>query len=54
MMTHSEADLLKEVEEQLRFETLLIYISPHFVNILTDQIAGDIKKVCPDRERGFS
>jgi hypothetical protein len=53
-MTHSEADLLREVQERLRLETLLPGISARFVNLLADQIDGEIKKVPPDKERGFS
>jgi hypothetical protein len=53
-MTHSEAYLSKEVEERLRFETLLPDISPRFVNLPADQIDDEIKKVSPDKKRGFS
>jgi hypothetical protein len=53
-MTRAEADLLKELEERLRFETLLADISARFVNLPSDQIDGEIKKVSPDKERGFS
>ena len=42
MMTHSQADLLKELEERLRFETLLTDISARFVNLPADQIDGEI------------
>ena len=54
MMTRAEADLLKELEERLRFETLLADISARFVNLPADQIDGKIRKKSPDRERGFS
>jgi hypothetical protein len=53
-MTYSEADLLKKVEERLRFETLLTDISARSLNLPTDQIDGEIKKNSPDKERGFS
>ena len=53
-MTHSEAGLLEEVEEGLKFETLLAHIPARFVNLPTDQIDGEIKKVPPDKKRGFS
>jgi hypothetical protein len=54
VMTYSEADLLKKVEERLRFETLLTDISARSLNLPTDQIDGEIKKNSPDKERGFS
>ena len=54
VMTHSEPDLLKEVEERLRFETLLTDMSARLVNLLADQIDGEIKEASPDKERGFS
>jgi PAS domain S-box-containing protein len=43
-MTHSEADLLKELEERLRFETLLADISARFVNLPADQIDDEIEE----------
>jgi formate hydrogenlyase transcriptional activator len=43
-MTHSEADLLKELEERLRFETLLTDVSARFVNLPADQIDGEIEE----------
>ena len=43
-MTHSQADMLKELEERLRFETLLADISARFVNLPADQIDGEIEK----------
>ena len=54
VMTRAEADLLTELEERLRFETLLTDISARFVNLPADQIDGEIKKVSPDKKRGFS
>lgn len=49
-MAQSEADLLKELEERLRFETLLTDISARFVNLPADQIDGEIadaqRRVC--------
>jgi hypothetical protein len=54
VMTHVESELLKELEERLWFETLLADISARFVNLLTEQIDGEIKKVPPDKKRGFS
>ena len=54
MMTHAEADLVTELEERLRFETLLADISARFVNLPAGQIDGEIRKNSPDRERGFS
>ena len=53
-MTHAEADLLKELENRLRFEMLLAGISARFVNLPADQIVSEIKKVFPDKKRGFS
>jgi formate hydrogenlyase transcriptional activator len=44
MMTHAEADLVKELEERLRFETLLADISARFVNCPADQIDGEIEE----------
>ena len=41
MMTHAEADLVKELKERLRFETLLTDISAHFVNLPAEQIDGE-------------
>jgi hypothetical protein len=32
-----------ELEEQLRFETLLAEISTHFINLPADQIDGEIE-----------
>ena len=52
--THSERDLLKEAEERLRLETLLTDLSAAFVNLPPDQMDGEIKKVSPDKEKGFS
>ena len=43
-MAESEADLLKELEERLRFETLLAEISARFVNLPADQIDGEIEE----------
>jgi hypothetical protein len=54
MMTNAESDLLTELEERLRFETLLTDISARFVNFPADQIDSEIKKVSPDKKRGFS
>ena len=54
MMTHARADLLKGLEERLRFETLLADISARFVNLPADQFDGKIEKLSPDKERGFS
>ena len=49
-MAQSEADLLKELEERLRFETLLADISARFVNLPADQIDTEIedaqRRVC--------
>jgi PAS domain S-box-containing protein len=42
-MAHS-SDLLKELEERLRFETLLADISARFVNLPADQIDGEIEE----------
>jgi formate hydrogenlyase transcriptional activator len=42
-MAQSEADLLRELEERLRFETLLADISARFVNLPADQIDGEIE-----------
>jgi PAS domain S-box-containing protein len=44
MMTHAEADLVKELEERLQFETLLADISARFVNLPVDQIDGEIEE----------
>jgi hypothetical protein len=41
-MTHSEADLIKELEERLRFETLLADISARFVNLPANQIDNEV------------
>jgi len=43
-MTHTESNLLKELEERLRFETLLTDISARFVNLPSDQIDGEIEE----------
>jgi len=43
-MTHSQADLLKELEERLQFETLLADISARFVNLPADQIDDEIEE----------
>jgi len=43
-MTHTESNLLKELEERLRFETLLTDISARFVNLPADQIDGEIEE----------
>jgi formate hydrogenlyase transcriptional activator len=43
-MTRAEAELLKELEERLRFETLLADISARFVNLPADQIDGEIEE----------
>jgi len=43
-MPHSEADLLKELEERLQFETLLTDISARFVNLPADQIDSEIEE----------
>jgi PAS domain S-box-containing protein len=43
-MTQSEADLLKELEERLRSETLLAEISARFINLPADQIDGEIEE----------
>ena len=50
----AEADLIKELEERLRFETLLTDISARLVNLPADQIDSEIKKVSQDKQRGFS
>jgi len=52
-LTHAKADLLKELKERLRFETLLADISAQFVNLPADQIYGEINKFFPDKEKGF-
>jgi formate hydrogenlyase transcriptional activator len=43
-MTRAEAELLKELEERLRFETLLADISARFVNLPADQIDNEIEE----------
>jgi formate hydrogenlyase transcriptional activator len=43
-MTSSKADLVKELEEQLKFETLLTDVSARFVNLPADQIDGEIEE----------
>jgi len=43
-MTNSSADLLKELEERLQFETLLTDVSARFVNLPADQIDGEIEE----------
>jgi formate hydrogenlyase transcriptional activator len=43
-MAQSAAAILKELEERLRFETLLADISARFVNLLPDQIDGEIEE----------
>jgi formate hydrogenlyase transcriptional activator len=43
-MTRAEAELLEELEERLRFETLLADISARFVNLPADQIDGEIEE----------
>ena len=53
-MTHEEADVVKELEERLRFEAPLADISSRFVNLPADEIDSEIKKVSPDKQRGFS
>ena len=53
-MMRAEADLPKELEERLRFETLVTDISARFVNLPADQIDSEIKKVSQDKQRGFS
>ncbi|HVO85142.1 MAG TPA: sigma 54-interacting transcriptional regulator [Syntrophobacteria bacterium] len=49
-MAQRNADLLKELEERLRFETLLADISARFVNLAPDQIDSEIletqRRVC--------
>jgi len=49
-MAQSETDLLRELEERLRFETLLADISARFVNLPGDQIDSEIensqRRVC--------
>jgi hypothetical protein len=52
-MMRAQTDLLKELEDRLRFETLLADISARFVNLPADQIDGKIKKVSQDKQRGF-
>lgn len=42
-MAQSEADLPREVEERLRFETLLADLSARFVNLPADQIDDEIE-----------
>jgi formate hydrogenlyase transcriptional activator len=42
-MTESEADLRKELEERLRFETLLGDLSTGFVGLSADQVDGAIE-----------
>ena len=42
-MAQSETDLPRELEERLRFETLLTDISARFVNLPADQIDGEIE-----------
>jgi hypothetical protein len=42
-LEQAEADTRHELEERLRFETLLIEISARFVNLPTDQIDGEIE-----------
>ena len=37
-MSQLETKPLEELEEQLRFETLLVEISTHFINLPFDQI----------------
>jgi len=48
MMTHAEADLVIELEERLRFETLLTDISARFVNLPADQIDNEIEEAQRD------
>jgi len=43
-MAQSEADLPRELEERLRFETLLADISARFVNLPADQIDTEIEE----------
>ena len=49
-MTQSEADLRKEFEERLRFETLLADLSTRFVSLPADQVDREIenaqRRVC--------
>jgi len=49
-MTKSEIDLRRELEERLRFETLLTDISTRFINLPAEQIDGGIedaqRRVC--------
>lgn len=49
-MKGTKADLLQELEERLRFETLLAEISARFINLPADQIDGGIedaqRRVC--------
>ena len=47
-MTRAEADLLTELEERLRFETLLDDISARFVNLPADQIDNEIEEAQRD------
>ena len=47
-MTRAEADLLTELEERLRFETLLADISARFVNLPADQIDNEIEEAQRD------
>jgi len=42
-MAQSRADLAKELEEHLRFETLLSEISAYFVNLPAGQVDAAIK-----------
>ena len=42
-MEQTEADLIRELEERLQFETLLVEISARFVNLPTDQIDSEIE-----------
>ena len=53
-MMRAEVDLIKELEERLRFETLLTDISARLVNLPTNQIDSEIKRVSQDKQRGFS
>ncbi len=42
-MKQTEADFIRELEERLRFEKLLVKISAHFVNLPADQIDSEIE-----------
>lgn len=47
-MRRAKADLIKELEERLRFETLLTDISARFVNLPADQIDSEIEEAQRD------